>query len=171
MKKKAPATAHNIALIVAKSQNNVIGKNNQLPWHLPADLKHFKQMTMGKPIIMGRKTFESIGKPLSGRRNIIISRNKKLMINDCEIFYSVDAALNAVKDEKEIMIIGGAALFEQTLPIANTVYLTMVEADFEGDTFFPELSHEWKLVSEEKHSCDEKNSYSYKYQTYIRERV
>lgn len=155
-----------ISLIVAKSKNNVIGKNNQLPWHLPADLKHFKQITMGKPIIMGRKTFDSIGKPLPGRRNMIISRDKQLFVEGCEVFNSIDDALSAVKNEPEVMIIGGANLYAQTMSRAKCIYLTLIDAEIEGDTFFPELNQEWKLVSEEKFSADEKNLYPYCFQCY-----
>lgn len=158
-----------ISLIVAKSKNNVIGKNNQLPWHLPADLKHFKEITMGKPIIMGRKTFESIGRPLPGRRNIVISRDKALSIPGCDIFHSIDDVFEAVKTEKEIMIIGGADLFSQCLSRADCIYLTVIDAEFDGDTFFVDLSaHEWKLISEEKFSADEKDKYAYSFLKYER---
>lgn len=155
-----------ISLIVAKSKNSVIGKNNQLPWHLPADLKHFKQITLGKPIIMGRKTFDSIGKPLPGRRNIIISRDKKLLIEGCDVFHSIDDALNAVKHESEVMIIGGANLYAQTIARATYIYVTLIDAEMEGDTFFPELNQQWKLVSDEKFPADEKNTYPYCFQIY-----
>jgi dihydrofolate reductase len=153
-----------ISLVVAKSKNNVIGKNNQLPWHLPADLKHFKNVTMGKPIIMGRKTFDSIGKPLPGRRNIIVSRDKSLSIAGCEVFHSIDDALNVVKNEAEVMIIGGENLFSQTINRANCIYLTVIDADFDGDTFFVQLNHDWKLISEEKHTSDAHNAYGYCFQ-------
>ena len=158
-----------ISFILAQSKNNVIGKNNQLPWHLPADLQHFKRVTMGKPIIMGRKTFDSIGKPLLGRRNIIISRDEKLLIAGCDVFSSIDHAIHSVKNESEIMIIGGANLFLQTLPRANKIYLTVIDENFEGDVFFPELNaKEWKMISEEKHSVDEKNKYAYSFQVWWR---
>lgn len=151
-----------ISLIVAKSKNNVIGNNNQLPWRLPADLAHFKKMTIGKPIIMGRKTFESIGRPLPGRRNIVVSRDKQLMIAGCEVFHSIDDALNAVKTEQEVIIIGGANLYGQVLNRAHCIYMTVIDAAFEGDAFFPELNQDhWKLVSEKKYTADEKNKYSY----------
>ena len=160
-----------ISVVVAKSKNNVIGKNNQLPWHLPADLKHFKNITMGKPIIMWRKTFESIGKPLVGRRNIIVSRNKELKIAGCEICHSIEDALNVVKMEKEVMIIGGANLFSSCLSRVNCVYLTLIDAEFEGDTFFNDLNvDEWQLVFEENFSPDEKNSYPYSFQVFERRR-
>lgn len=153
-----------ISLVVAKSRNNVIGKNNQLPWHLPADLKHFKNVTMGKPIVMGRKTFDSIGKPLPGRRNIIISRDKNLHVDGCDVFHSIDDALHALKNEVEIMIIGGENLFLQVLDRAHHIYLTVIDANFEGDTFFPALNHHWKLIEEECHSPDERNVYEYRFQ-------
>lgn len=157
-----------ISFVVAKSRNNVIGKDNKLPWQLPADLAHFKKITMGKPIIMGRKTFDSIGNPLPGRRNIIVSRDNSLQVEGCDVFHSVDDALDAVKTEVEVMIIGGANLFAQTLTHANRIYLTLIDADFEGDTFFPELNDEWKLVAEEKCLPDEKNRYPYKFLLYQR---
>ena len=155
-----------ISMISALAKNRAIGKKNALPWYLPADLKHFKQITMGKPIVMGRKTFDSIGKPLPGRRNIIVSRDKKLFVEGCDVFHSIDEALSAVKNESEVMIIGGANLYEQTIARADCIYLTLIDAEMEGDTFFPELSQQWKLVSEEKFSADEKNSYAYSFQIY-----
>lgn len=153
-----------ISFVVAKSKNNVIGKNNKLPWHLPADLQHFKNLTMNKPVIMGRKTFDSIGKPLPNRRNIIISRNKHFIAKGCEIFSSIDDALNAVKNEPEVMIIGGENIFSQTLNKANRIYLTVIDAEFDGDTFFPALNNQWKLISEEKHLSDEKNQLAYRFE-------
>lgn len=157
-----------ISLIVAQSKNRVIGKDNHMPWHLPADLKHFKHITMGKPIIMGRKTFDSIGKPLPGRRNIVISRDKNLQIPGCEVFHSIEEALIAVQNEPEIMVIGGANLYAQMFARANTIYLTVIDAEFDGDTFFPALSSEWILQSEETFSPDEKNQYAYCFQRYDR---
>jgi len=156
-----------ISLIVAKSKNNVIGKNNQLPWHLPADLAHFKNVTMGKPIIMGRKTFESIGKPLPGRRNIIITRNKNYAAQGCDVFYSLDDALNALKNEMEVMIIGGANLYSQMLERASRLYLTEVDVDIDGDVFFssPDPT-KWQLISEQKCPIDQKNQYAYCFQVW-----
>ena len=116
-----------LSLIAAVSSNRVIGNNNRLPWHLPADLKHFKNLTLGKPVIMGRKTFDSIGKPLPNRRNIVISRDKNLVIAGCEIFYSIDSALQAVSSEPEVMIIGGANLYAQTIARADQLYLTIID--------------------------------------------
>ena len=160
-----------ISLVVAKSKNNVIGKNNQLPWHLPADLKHFKQVTMGKPIIMGRKTFDSIGKPLPGRRNMVISRNKNLIIEGCDVFHTLDDALHAVESENEVMIIGGENLFLQILNRAHYIYLTVIDAEFDGDTFFLPLSDTWKLVENEKHIPDDRNNYSYCFQLWKNSRM
>ena len=154
-----------ISLIVAYSKNRTIGKNNQLPWHLPADLKRFKQITLGKPIVMGRKTFESIGRPLPDRRNIVISRGDK-KFEGCELFSSLEAALLALKNETEIMIIGGATLFAQALPFAQKIYATEIDADIEGDTFFPEIDKDaWEIISEEVHLPDEKNQYLFKFRT------
>ena len=156
-----------ISLIVAKSKNNVIGKNNQLPWHLPADLKHFKDVTMGKPIIMGRKTFESIGKPLPGRRNIIITHNKNYTAEGCDVFHSIGDAFNAVKNETEVMIIGGANLYAQTIECASRLYLTEVDVEIDGDAFFPSPEPtKWQLVSEQKCIIDQKNQYDYSFQVW-----
>lgn len=158
-----------LAIVVAMDKNRVIGKNNQLPWHLPADLKHFKDVTMGKPIIMGRKTYESIGKPLPGRRNIIISRQKNLTIPGCEIFYSMDSALTALKMSEEVMIIGGAMIFQAILPRVTHLYLTIIHHAFEGDVFFPKLvESEWQEVSREDHSPDEKNCFAYSFVEMVR---
>ncbi len=153
-----------ISLIVAMDKNRLIGKNNQLPWHLPADLAHFKSITMGKPIVMGRKTFESIGKPLPGRRNIVITRQKDLKIAGYASFDSLEAVLKALTSEKEIMIIGGATIFEQALPMANKMYLTIIDEAFDGDTFFPSWDpKEWKEISTQSFDPDSKNSYPYRF--------
>ncbi|OGT27092.1 MAG: dihydrofolate reductase [Gammaproteobacteria bacterium RIFCSPLOWO2_02_FULL_42_14] len=154
-----------LSLIAAVSSNRVIGNNNRLPWHLPADLKHFKNLTLGKPVIMGRKTFDSIGKPLPNRRNIVISRDKNLVIAGCEIFYSIDSALQAVSSEPEVMIIGGANLYAQTIARADQLYLTIIDAKIDGDAFFPAWDkNQWQLISQERHEADEKNQYAYCFQ-------
>jgi dihydrofolate reductase len=156
-----------ISLIVAVDQNNGIGKNNQLPWHLPADLQHFKKITTGFPIIMGRKTFDSIGKALPNRRNIVISRQADLKISGVEVCDSVQNAIKLCKEEQEVFIIGGAQIFEQSLSIANGLYLTIIQNNFEADTFFPELDKsQWKEISKEPHKPDEKNVYSYIFKKY-----
>lgn len=126
-----------ISLIVAHDKNHVIGQNNKMPWHLPGDLAYFKKTTMGKPIIMGRNTFESIGRPLPGRRNIVITRNNAYAADGIEIVHSVEEALELVKDQEEIMVIGGQQIFTEVLPLADRLYITKIDFEFEGDTFFP----------------------------------
>lgn len=161
-----------ISLIVARSQNNVIGKDNKMPWHLPADLKHFKAVTMGKPIVMGRKTFESIGRALPGRRNIVMSCQKDLVLAGCDVFHTMDDVLEAVHSASEVMIIGGANLYAQWLDRVDCIYMTVVEAEFDGDAFFPELNKtDWQLVSEEKHFPDDKNKYSYRFQVWLSQKA
>ena len=135
-----------ISLIVAHDENRVIGYKNELPWHLPGDLKYFKEMTMGKPIVMGRKTFESIGRPLPGRRNIVITRNADYKAEGIEVVGSLKDALTLVSDAEEIMIIGGAQIFEQVMPIADKLYITLINHTFKGDTYFPTYD-EWKKTS------------------------
>lgn len=153
-----------LSIIVAMDKNHLIGKGNQLPWHLSADLKHFKTITLGKPIIMGRKTFDSIGKPLIGRRNIVISQQKNLELVGCEVFNSLSAALHAVSDVEEVMIVGGAKIFKLVLPIAHRMYVTFIDHEFEGDTYFPRWNEsDWQVVSEEKHDSDEKKRFSFRF--------
>lgn len=155
-----------LAAIVAMSQNRVIGQNNTLPWHLPADLKHFKEVTMGKPIIMGRKTFDSIGRALPGRTNIIITRNTDFHAEGCLVVHSIDEALNQCRNSEEAMIIGGAELFIATMPKVQRIYLTIIHEDFVGDVFFPKLDdNEWKEESREDFQPDAKNPYPYSFLT------
>ncbi|MFJ9461840.1 dihydrofolate reductase [Viridibacillus arvi] len=138
-----------ISLIVAHDENNVIGLNNAMPWHLPGDLAYFKRTTMGKPMIMGRKTFESIGKPLPGRTNIVITRDEEYAREGIVIVHSLEEALaQAEKESEEIMIIGGEQIFRMTLPMANRLYVTKIEKQYEGDTFFPSYGDEWQVVSQ-----------------------
>ncbi|MEK4092925.1 MULTISPECIES: dihydrofolate reductase [unclassified Viridibacillus] len=138
-----------ISLIVAHDENNVIGLNNAMPWHLPGDLAYFKRTTMGKPMIMGRKTFESIGKPLPGRTNIVITRDEKYVREGIVIVHSLEEALaQAKKESEEIMIIGGEQIFRITLPMADRLYVTKIEKQYEGDTFFPSYDEEWQVVSQ-----------------------
>jgi dihydrofolate reductase len=149
-----------ISLIVALAENHVIGANNRLLWRLPAELQYFKKTTMGKPIIMGRKTHESIGRALPGRRNIVISRQVDFQAEGCDVVDSLDAALALVKDCEEVMIIGGAQIYQQALPLADRLYLTWVHHAFEGDTFFPAWSSEqWHEISREQRAADEQNPY------------
>jgi dihydrofolate reductase len=152
-----------ISSIVAISENHVIGKNNQLLWHMPTDLKHFKQITSGHTVIMGRKTFDSVGKPLPKRRNIIITR-QHLDIPCCEVVSSVDEAIALCKDEAEVFIVGGAEIYRLALPQTNRIYLTIIHQAFEGDSFFPELDKfEWVETSRDDYPADEKNKYPFSF--------
>lgn len=148
------------SLIVAATLNGVIGKDNQMPWHLPADLAWFRQNTTGKPVIMGRKTFESIGRPLPKRTNIVLSR-KPYEYEGVIWKESLESALEAVKESEEIMLIGGGELFKQYLPYADKLYLTQIQADIDGDTFFPLLNwDEWEIEFEQYREKDEQNPYA-----------
>ncbi len=162
-----------ITLIVATSQNGVIGKDNALPWHLPRDLQYFKRITTGCPIIMGRKTYESIGKALPNRLNIVISRNPQLTLNDAEVAHDLDCAIALAHSQqssaREIHIIGGATLFAQALQqgLVDKLYINRVLADMDGDTFFPEIDWaQWKRVSCTHHEADEKNAYALDFEVY-----
>jgi dihydrofolate reductase len=149
-----------ISLIVAASMNNVIGAKGDLPWRLSSDLKRFKALTMGKPIVMGRKTYESIGRPLPGRQNIVVTRNPDFVAEGCDVVASIDAAIEVAGDAEEIMIIGGSHIYEAFLPRADRIYLTRVQAEIEGDAFLPALRQsEWREVSAETHAADDSNDY------------
>lgn len=153
-----------ISLIAALAANHVIGHNNKMPWRLPADLQYFRATTMGKPVIMGRKTFESIGKPLHGRQNIIVTRNPAYQVEGAVVAHSVAEALAAAVGAEEVMVIGGAQIYEELLPEADRLYLTLVQAEFEGDTYFPTFdAQEWREVWREDHTPDEKNPYPYSF--------
>ena len=154
-----------IAIVVAIAENNVIGKNNQLIWHLPADLKHFKHITLGHPILMGRKTYESIGKPLPGRTSIIITTQKGYSAEGCIVVHSIQEALAKAKQlDEQVYLIGGAEIYKQALSQVDTIYLTRLHHTFEGDTYFPELQEsEWQVVAAEKRAPDQKNKYSYSF--------
>ncbi len=159
-----------LALIVAASANNVIGKNNQLPWYLPGDLKYFKTITMAKPVIMGRKTFESIGKPLPGRDNIVITRNADYQAEGIKVVASLEGAIALaesivlINGGEEIMVIGGAQIYQQALAIADRVYLTRVHRHVEGDAFFPELSiDDWQEVARQDIAAEEPNPFDFSY--------
>ncbi|MBC5775042.1 dihydrofolate reductase [Pontibacter sp. KCTC 32443] len=156
-----------IAIVVAVAENNVIGKDNQLIWYLPADLRFFKNLTMGHPIIMGRKTYESIGKPLPGRTTVIITRQQDFEAPGCIVVNSIDEAIaEAHKLDQDIYIIGGAEIYKQALAKTDTIYLTRVHHTFDGDTFFPEINEsDWEVASEDKHEPDEKNKCSYSFIT------
>ncbi|MCL1067148.1 dihydrofolate reductase [Shewanella olleyana] len=136
-----------IAMIAAMANNRVIGKDNKMPWHLPEDLKHFKAMTLGKPVVMGRKTFESIGRPLPGRHNIVITRQDDYQPEGVSCVNSFEAAKELVKGCDELVVIGGGQLYKEILPVADTLYLTFIELTVDGDTFFPEWDDgSWKLT-------------------------
>ncbi|MEY4642178.1 MAG: hypothetical protein RLZZ227_2172 [Pseudomonadota bacterium] len=157
-----------ISLIVAMSQNRVIGRQNQMPWHLPNELKYFKRMTLGKPMIMGRNTFASLGKPLPGRPNIIVTRNHDYDADGVSVVNSVEDALDLAEQltehdaNAEAMVIGGAQIFDVTLPLADRLYLTEIHAVIDGDVFFPQFpDNQWRLVSREDHAADAANPYAY----------
>jgi dihydrofolate reductase len=160
-----------ISFIVAVSENNVIGKDNKLPWRLPADMKYFKNATWAMPVIMGRKSFDSLGKPLAGRKNIVVTRNNNWKADGIETVQSIDQAITlaAQTDAKEIFITGGAEIFKAALPSADRIYLTRIHANFDGDTFFPELNKdEWKMVGNKEYEPDEKNKYAMSFQVWER---
>jgi len=151
--------------VVAISENHVIGKDNKLLWYLPNDLKHFKVITTDHTIIMGRKTYDSVGKPLPKRRNIIVTR-QDITIEGCEVVNSIEAALALCANEEEVFIVGGAEIYKLAMPLTNRIYLTIVHKQFDGDSFFPEINkQEWKEVSREDHQPDEKNSLPYSFVT------
>ena len=160
-----------ISMIAAMAHDRVIGKDNQMPWHMPADLAHFKRVTLGKPVLMGRKTFESIGRPLPGRRNLVISRNPDYQADGIEVVGSVEAALALLADNEvaEVMVIGGGHLYAELLPKADCLYLTRIELEVEGDTRFPAFADEqWQCVEREVHQADEKNPHPYSFETWQR---
>lgn len=155
-----------ITAVVAMSENRVIGNNNKLPWHLPADLQHFKAVTMDKPILMGRKTYDSIGRPLPGRCNIIITRDSDFQAAGCVVANSIECALKAAAYSEEACIIGGALLYEQMLPRIERIYMTVIHHNFSGDALFPELNQsEWNEIKREDFQPDEKNNYPYSFVT------
>jgi dihydrofolate reductase len=152
-----------ISIVVAAAQNNTIGKNNELLWHLPADLKHFKNLTTGHAILMGRKTYESIGRPLPNRRNIVITR-QPIQLEGCEVVNSIDEAMAICDGEEEVFVIGGAEIYKQTLERCHRIYLTRVNQHFEGDAYFPELNEtQWVEISRSVHPADEKNPIGYSF--------
>jgi dihydrofolate reductase len=160
-----------ISLVVAMSKDRVIGNENALPWHLSADLKRFKAITMGKPILMGRKTHESIGRPLPGRENIVVTRNKDYSAPGCVVVTSVEQGMTAAAGAEELMVIGGAEIYRQMLPLADRMYVTMVHGSFAGDAFFPGWEPpDWKETSREEHQADEKNPHAYTFLVFQRRR-
>lgn len=150
-----------ISLVVAMDRNGLIGRNNQLPWRLPADLRYFKEITMGKSIVMGRITFESIGRPLPGRKNIVLTRNVDYTASGCIITHSIEEALEAA-GEGEVMVVGGAILYRQLIAKANRIYLTEIDTTFDGDTYFPNINKaNWREVKRRWYEPDSKNQYRY----------
>lgn len=153
-----------VSLIVAMDRNRVIGAGGEMPWHLPADLKFFKAATMGKPVIMGRKTYESIGKPLAGRRNIVVTRDRAYQAPGCIVVHSPAAALLAAGEAEEVMIIGGAEIYRQFLPQAQRIYLTCIDAAFAGDAVFPEIQPQlWRKQWEKAHGADERHAHPFRW--------
>ena len=159
-----------LSLLVAADENNLIGNQNKLPWHLPDDLKYFKNLTWGMPVIMGRKTYESVGKPLPGRQNIVITRNREWNHPKIDVVHDIESAIQLAKqrDVKEIFIIGGAEIFTTSMATADRVYLTRIHHVFEGDVYFPELDKEWKLIKQVFRNKDEKNLYDHSFQVWER---
>ncbi|HHH50338.1 MAG TPA: type 3 dihydrofolate reductase [Saprospiraceae bacterium] len=155
-----------VSAILAAAKNNVIGKDNKIPWHLSADLKYFKKTTLNHHIIMGRKTYSSIGKPLPKRSNIIVTRNPYFIVSNCIVVHSIDEALEIALDngEEEVFIIGGGEIYQQSMPYLDKIYLTEVDLELKGDTHFPKLDNkEWKLISEVHHPADDKNDFAFSF--------
>lgn len=154
-----------VSSIVATGENNAIGKNNQLLWHMPADLKHFKDITSGRSIIMGRKTFDSVGKPLPKRRNIVVTR-QDITIPGCEVVKSIEEGLELCEGEDEVFIGGGAEIYKLAMHLTDRIYLTIIHKIFDADTFFPEIDYKtWKETEREDHAPDDKNQYAYSFIT------
>lgn len=158
-----------LSLIVAMAKNHAIGLNNTLPWRCPEDLKHFKALTMGHHMIMGRKTFDSIGKPLPGRTTVVVTRNADLSIPGCIVVHSLDAAIAACAGDSKIFIVGGADLYRQAIPRVDTMYITEIQQDVGGDAFFPAFDHAaWQEVARERRSQSEPQPLEYHFVTYQR---
>lgn len=159
-----------ISIIVAMTENNVIGRDGDMPWRLSSDLRRFKKITMGHHILMGRKTYDSIGRPLPGRTSVVISRSANYDDPNIRVARSLEKALEIAAGDDEIFVTGGAQIFELALPMTDRVYLTRIHCTLEGDTHFPGIAwDEWNLVEEEKHKADEKNNHDYSFLTYDRE--
>jgi len=151
-----------VSLIVALDKNGLIGAGNQLPWHAPADLKHFKTITMGKPVVMGRKTCESIARPLPGRRNIVLTRNTVFIRDGFEVYHDLESCLHVLAGTDEVMIIGGAEIYRLCWRRADRIHATLVEGDFSGDTWFPQwpLGPEWRLILDEFRASDDRTPFN-----------
>ena len=158
-----------VSLVVAASKNNVIGRDGELPWHLPEDLRHFRRITTGKPVIMGRKTFESIGRPLPDRHNIVMTRDPDYAAEGCDVVESVAEALDVAGDADEVMVIGGGQVYRDFLPRADRIYMTRVQAEVQGDTRFPRIEgNARRLVSAELHAADEKHEFAFEMMVFER---
>ncbi len=158
-----------LILIAAMAKNRVIGHHNRLPWHLPADLRHFKALTLGKSLLMGRKTWESLPGPLPGRQLILLTRDPHYRANGCRIAHTLEQALTLAGSDHELWVAGGESLYRQTLPLAQRLYLTEIACQPEGDTHFPAWpAAEWELLDNEPHPADERNPYSYRFSLYGR---
>jgi dihydrofolate reductase len=158
-----------LSLIVAMSRNGIIGRDNDMPWHLPDDLQRFKALTMGHPIVMGRRTYESIGRPLPGRRNLVLSRNPRFSAPGVEVHRTLASALESVAVVDEVFVIGGSHLYVAALPMADRLYLTRIHADIEGDTRFPDLADsEWRRVDHEPHAADERHAHDFSFEIWDR---
>ena len=155
-----------ISIIVAAATNNLIGRDGELPWRLPEDLKRFKQLTSGKPVIMGRLTYESIGKPLPDRKNIVLSTRDGLNIDGCEVVDTLEGAIRLAVGAEEVMVIGGGAVYSQMLPIADRIYMTRINVTVDGDTFFPEIvGNEWQVVDRVDFPADESRQFGFSFVT------
>lgn len=157
-----------ISIIVAADEQNVIGKDNALPWNLPDEMKFFREKTKGHPIIMGRKNYESIGRALPGRRNIVITRQEGYEAEGCDVVHSLDEAISLVSSEDEIFIIGGGEIYKQAMEKADRIYFTRIHANFDGDVLFPEIGDEWEEVERSRHSEDEKHECAFTFLTFDR---
>jgi len=160
-----------ISAIVAVGNNNVIGKDNNMPWHLPADLTYFKKTTLDHHILLGRKNFEAIGRPLPKRTNVIVTRDTDFACSNCVVVHSIEDALHYAwrNEEEEAFIIGGGSIYEQSIEYWDKLYITFIDLEVEGDVFFPDIDwKQWKLISENKHQKDEKNKYNYTFRVYER---
>ncbi|MGA4719927.1 dihydrofolate reductase [Fictibacillus nanhaiensis] len=159
----------NFSIIAAMGENRVIGKDNDLPWRLPRDWKYVQKITMGKTIVLGRKNFESIGKALPGRRNIVLTRKMGFSLQNCIVVHSINEVLNACEDDEEVFIFGGEEIYSQFMPMVTKMYLTKIHHTFEGDTYFPIFNErDWKEISRVKGIQDKQNPYTYYFHQYIR---
>lgn len=159
----------NITLIAAMSENRVIGRDNDLAWHLPDDLKRFKELTRGHHVIMGRKTYESVGRPLPGRTNIVVTNQKDYKAPGCIIVHTLKEAIQKAENDSQPYVIGGGKIYDQALPLADTLELTQLHAKVEGDTYFPEVdTSKWQIVAKESHPADDKHEFAFDFLTYQR---